>query len=296
MTARIPLILRNTRGHRPRLQRESYKKPFRWKRAELRACFVAVVTVVACVNSFAYSQNPDSILTQIGIDQKIGAQVDPSTEFRDESGQAVRLGDYFGTKPVILTPVYYECPMLCSMLLNGLVKALHVMPFTAGKEFDIVTFSIDPNEQPGLAAEKKLHYVRDYGKPQSGAGWHFLTGNAESIRKLADGIGFRYTYDTYTHQWAHTSGIVVLTPAGVVSQYFYGIEYDPADLRLSLVRASNRGLGSVADHILLYCFQYNPSTGKYSIAIMRVLRTFAVATLLFIAGFILIESRRKRFV
>jgi protein SCO1 len=240
-------------------------------------------------------QNPDSVLTQIGIDQKPGSQLDPSIEFRDESGQAVHLGDYFGTKPLILTPVYYECPMLCSMLLNGLVKALHVMPFTAGKEFEIITFSIDPNEQPDLAAQKKLHYVRDYGKPQAAAGWHFLTGNEESIRRLAEQIGFRYTYDTYTKQWAHASGIVLLTPTGVVSQYFYGIEFDPADLRLSLIQASNQELGSLTDHILLYCFQYNPTTGKYSIAIMRVLRTFAVATVLLIASFILFESRRKRF-
>jgi protein SCO1/2 len=241
------------------------------------------------------SQNPDSILTQIGIDQKLGAQVDPDIEFRDESGQTVRIGDYLGTKPLILTPVYYECPMLCSMLLNGLVKALHVLAFTAGKEFEIITFSIDPNESFDLAAQKKLHYVRDYGKPQAAAGWHFLTGNEESIHKLADEIGFRYTYDSYTRQWAHTSGIVLLTPAGVVSQYFYGIEYDPVDLRLSLIKASNRKLGSLADHILLYCFQYNPATGKYSIAIMRVLRTLAVSMVLAIAGFILLESRRRRF-
>jgi protein SCO1/2 len=181
------------------------------------------------------------------------------------------------------------------MLLNGLVKALHVMPFTAGKEFEIITFSIDPNEQPDLAAQKKLHYVRDYGKPRAAAGWHFLTGNEQSIHRLAGELGFRYTYDTYTGQWAHASGIVLLTPSGVVAQYFYGIEYDPADLRLSLIQASNQKLGSLTDHILLYCFQYNPTTGKYSIAIMRVLRTLAVATVLFIAGFIFIESRRKRF-
>jgi protein SCO1 len=241
-------------------------------------------------------ENPDSILTQIGIDQKIGNQLDVNTEFRDEEGRTVRLGDYLGSRPVILTPVYYECPMLCSMLLNGLIKAMHVMPFTAGREFEIVTFSIDPNEGPNLAAQKKQHYIRDYGRKQAAAGWHFLTGDAESVHRLADQIGFRYIYDTYTKQWAHTSAIVVLTPAGVVSQYFYGIEYDPAELRLSLVTASNGKLGSVTDHILLYCFQYNPTTGKYSLAIMRVLRGLGVATVLLIAGFILIESRRKRFV
>jgi protein SCO1/2 len=240
-------------------------------------------------------QNPDSVLTQIGIDQKIGAQVDPNILFRDESGQTVRLGDYIATKPVILTPVYYECPMLCSMLLNGLVKTLHVLRFTAGQEFEIVTYSINPNEKPELAQDKKQHYVRDYGRSGAAAGWHFLTGDPESIRTLSDEIGFRYTYDAYTKQWAHTSGIVVLTPGGVISQYFYGIEFDPSDLRLSLIQASNKKLGSITDHVLLYCFQYNATTGKYSLAIMRVMRAAAVATILLIAGFIFIESRKKRF-
>jgi protein SCO1/2 len=261
------------------------------KDAAIAAAFFIITSFFA---STASAQNPDSVLTQIGIEQRLGVQVDPTIEFRDESGQTVRLGDYFGAKPLILTPVYYECPMLCSMLLNGLVKALHVMPFTAGKEFEIISFSIDPNEQPDLAAQKKLHYVRDYGKAQAAAGWHFLTGTEQSIHRLAEQIGFRYTYDTYTKQWAHASGIVLLTPAGMVSQYFYGIEFDPADLRLSLIQASNQRLGSLTDHILLYCFQYNPTTGKYSIAIMRVLRAFAVATVLLIAGFIFVESRRKR--
>jgi protein SCO1 len=251
--------------------------------------------MLTMVLSLMLLQNPDSILTQIGIDQKLGARVNADLSFRDETGETVKLGKYFGNKPVILTPVYYECPMLCSMLLNGLVKALHVMPFSAGKEFEIVTFSIDPNEQPKLAAEKKQHYVRDYGKPQAAAGWHFLTGSAESIHELADEVGFRYTYDTYTKQWAHSSGIVVLTPSGEVSQYFYGIEFDPSDLKLSLIQASNQRIGSFTDHVLLYCFQYNPTTGKYSLAIMRVLRTFAVATLLLVGGFIVAESRKKRF-
>jgi protein SCO1 len=186
--------------------------------------------------------------------------------------------------------------MLCSMLLNGLVKTLHVLPFTAGKEFEIVTYSIDPNEKPDLARDKKQHYVRDYGRSGAAAGWHFLTGDSESIHALSDEIGFRYTYDAYTKQWAHTSGIVVLTPGGVISQYFYGIEYDPSDVKLSLVQASNKKLGSLTDHVLLYCFQYNPTTGKYSISIIRMLRAAAVATVLLIAGFIFIESKKKKVV
>jgi protein SCO1/2 len=254
-----------------------------------------VDAMLTMLMSLMLLQNPDSVLTQIGIDQKLGSRINADITLRDESGETVKLSRYLGSKPIVLTPVYYQCPMLCSMLLNGLVKAMRVMPFTAGKEFEIVTFSIDPDEQSSLAAEKKQHYVRDYGKPQASAGWHFLTGNAESIHELADEIGFRYTYDNYTKQWAHTSGIVVLTPAGVVSQYFYGIEFDPGDLKLSLVQASDFKIGSITDHVLLYCFQYNPTTGKYSLAIIRILRAAGVATVLLIGGFILIEARKKRF-
>ena len=204
----------------------------------------------------------------------------------------MKLGDYLRAKPIILTPVYYECPMLCSMLLNGLVQSLHVMPLTAGKDFEIVTFSFNPGEQPELAAQKKQHYIRDYGRPQAAAGWHFLTGSEESIRSLTEQVGFRYTYDTYTRQWAHTSGILVLTPEGRISQYFYGLEYDPKALRLGLVEASNGKVGSLVDHVLLYCFQYNPTTGKYSIAIMRILRTAALATLLLIVTYMLVSKKR----
>jgi protein SCO1/2 len=246
--------------------------------------------MLALTLSLLLLQNPDSILTQIGIDQKLGNAIDLHLRFHDESGSEVNLGNYFKTKPVILAPVYYNCPMLCGMLLNGLVKTLRVMPFTAGKEFEIVVFSIDPDEQPQLAAAKKQHYVRDYGREAAAAGWHFLSGDADSIHKLADSIGFRYTYDAYTKQWAHASGIVILTPAGVVSQYFYGIEYDPKALRLSLVQASGRKIGSPVDHVLLYCFQYNPTTGRYSIAIMRVLRAAALGTIVAIAAFVFFGS------
>jgi len=240
-------------------------------------------------------QNPDSVLTAIGIDQKLDAIVDPTTSFRDETGESVTLGSYLGNKPIVLMPVYYECPMLCSMALNGLVKALHVMPFTAGKEFQIVTFSIDPKETPELALEKKRHYVRDYGRAEADKGWHFLTGTPESIRKLTGEIGFRYIYDNYTKQWAHSSGLVILTPDGRVSQYFYGIEYDPRALRYSLIAASNGKIGSLVDHVLMYCFQYDATTGKYSIAIMRAIRAAGVTTILALVSFMVIGSRKKRF-
>jgi len=239
-------------------------------------------------------QNPDSVLTAIGIDQKLDAVVDPTISFRDEEGREVTLHDYLGTKPIILTPVYYECPMLCSMQMNGLVKALRVMPFTAGKEFQIVTFSIDPKETPEQAREKKRHYVRDYARADADQGWHFLTGTPESIHKLTGEIGFRYMYDNYTSQWAHTSGLVILTPDGRVSQYFYGIEYDSAALKYSLIEASNGKIGSLVDHVLMYCFQYNAATGKYSLAIMRVVRLAGVTTVLALVSFMVVGSRKKR--
>jgi len=239
-------------------------------------------------------QNPDSVLTAIGIDQKLDAVIDPATQFRDENGESVNVGHYLGNKPIILTPVYYECPMLCSMQLNGLVKALRVMPFTAGKEFQIVTFSIDPKEMPEQALEKKRHYVHDYARAEAGQGWHFLTGTPESIQKLTGEVGFRYMYDTYTKQWAHTSGLVVLTSEGRVSQYFYGIEYDPRALRYSLIAASNGKIGSVVDHVLMYCFQYDATTGKYSLAIMRVIRAAGITTILALVSFMVVGSRKKR--
>jgi protein SCO1/2 len=256
--------------------------------------FLDMVMALKFLLSLLLLQSPDSVLTAIGIDQKLDTVVDPTTSFRDETGESVTLRDYLGKRPIILTPVYYECPMLCSMQLNGLVKAMRVMPFTAGKEFQIVTFSIDPKETPELALEKKRHYVRDYGRTGADTGWHFLTGTPESIHKLTDEIGFRYMYDNYTSQWAHASGLVILTPDGRVSQYFYGIEYDPGALKYSLIEASNEKIGSLVDHVLMYCFQYNATTGRYSLAIMRVVRAAGVATVLALVSFMVIGARRKR--
>jgi protein SCO1/2 len=239
-----------------------------------------------------FLQTPQQPLTMlIGIDQNLGVQVDSNVTLRDEHGNEVRLGDFLGSRPVILMPVYYECPMLCSMQLNGLVAAMHVLPFTPGKEFEIVTFSIDPNETPDLALAKKEHYIRDYGRPNADRGWHFLTGNIEAIHKLTDSVGYRYTYDAPIRQWAHASALVVLTPAGRVSQYFFGIEYDPTDLKFSLIEASGGKIGSFIDHALLFCYQYDPSKGKYSLAIVRVIQAAGLATILGIVTFIIYAKR-----
>jgi protein SCO1 len=236
-------------------------------------------------------QQPQPLTTLIGIDQNLGVKVDSTIPFRDEYGRNVTLGDFLGTRPVILMPVYYECPMLCSMQLNGLVSAMHVMPFTAGKEFEIVTFSIDPNETPKLALSKKDHYIHDYARAGADKGWHFLTGDAEAIRRVTDGVGYRYTYDEPIRQWAHASALIVLTPSGRVSQYFFGIEYDPSDLKYSLIEASGGKVGSFIDHALLFCYQYDPSTGKYSLAIMRMIQIASVATLLSLVMFIIYAKR-----
>jgi protein SCO1/2 len=238
-------------------------------------------------------QNPNSTVAKIGIDQKLGAQVDPDIMLRDENGRMVKLREFFGAKPVLLTPVYFECPMLCSLELNGLVRALRVMRFAAGKEFEIVTFSFDPGEGPSLALAKKEQYLLDYDKPTAQAGWHFLTGDSETIAKLTNEIGFRYVRDETTRQWAHASALMVLTPEGKVSQYFYGIEPDPEDLKLSLIEASGGKIGSFVDRALLYCYQYDAHSGKYSLTIMRVLRIAGLATVMALVGFMVFAQKRE---
>jgi protein SCO1/2 len=243
--------------------------------------------IMAALVAMALLQNADSIIQKIGIDPHPGAPINLNLTFRDENGAPVKLAQFFGSRPVILTPVYYDCPMLCSMQLNGLVRAMKVMPFSVGKEFEIVTFSFDPAETPGLARQKKQRYIEDYGRTSSDAGWHFLTADEVTIRKLTDAIGFRYTYDPATQQWAHVSAILILTPAGKVSQYLNGIEHDPQELKYSLIQASGEKIGSVIDKVLLFCYEYNPHTGRYSLTIMRVIRLAGVATMLGLAAFML---------
>ena len=239
-------------------------------------------------------QTPNATLSRVGIDQHLGSRVDPDIVFHDEYGQDARLGDLFHSRPVLLTPVYYECPMLCSIQLNGLGRALKVMPLTAGKDFDIITFSIDPRETPELARNKKEGYVRDYGRSSAIAGWRFLTGDAESISRLTDDIGFRYTVDPSTGQFAHASTLLVLMPDGRISQYFNGIEYDPVEVKQALRRASEGKTGSIIKEALLYCYQYDPATGRYSLAILRVVRLGGIATLLGLVILAAWASRQRR--
>jgi protein SCO1 len=248
---------------------------------------VLVLAVLLAVQS-----GPD-IIASVGIDRRMGERLDPGIVLRDEGGRTVKLGEFFGGRPVILTPVYFECPMVCSMQLNGVVRALRVMPFSAGKDFDIITFSIDPAETMVHAMDKKAHYVRDYGRPGAAQAWHFLTGDAQAIAQLTQQIGFRYIFDETTRQWAHPSAIVVLTPDGRISQYLYGIEHDPSALKYSLIEASGGKIGSVIDQAVLFCYQYNPTTGRYSLAIMRVLRWTSLAMVLSIVAFWLLSGRKQ---
>lgn len=234
-----------------------------------------------------------SILADVGIDQKLDVQVDPNLTFTDNDGHNVHLGDYFGHRPIVLSLVYYQCPMLCTMSLNDLTRAMGAMPLNPGEDFEIVTVSFDPRETPDLAAAKKRHYVREYHKPHAADAWHFLVGEETNIRKLTDAVGFRYAWDAKFNQYAHAAGFIVLTPDGKTSRYFYGVDYSSKDLRLALVEASRGTISRPVEQILLYCFHYDPSTGRYSLAIMRLIRAGGVVTLLALGGYIALSLRRE---
>jgi protein SCO1 len=257
---------------------------------------LAVTPLAAPAPARAQTTTTPAILREIGIDQKLDEQVPLDIPFRDEAGREVRLGDYFGKKPVILTLVYFKCPMLCTLVLNGVVQSLSNkdMKFSIGREFDVLTVSFDPREGPELAAIKRDNYLKQYDRPGAAAGWHFLTGNAESIRRLTSAVGFRYVWDEKTQQFAHASGIFVLTGEGRVARYFYGIDYPARDLQFAVMDASKGKIGSKVDQLLLYCYCYDPVTGKYGLAIANLIRILGALTVLAIGGFIVISLRRER--
>ena len=221
-------------------------------------------------------------LQGVGIDQKLNGQVPLDLVFHDEAGRDVRLASFFQTKkPVILVPVYYRCPMLCTQILTGVESSLKAVSLNPGRDFEVVSFSIDPKDTPETAASKKELYLRRYGRPGTANGWHFLTGDESNIKALADSVGFHFKYDPKTDQFAHASGIMVLTPGGQTSKYFYGVEYAPRDLRLGLVEASQNKIGNPVDQILLFCYHYDPATGKYGAMAINMVRAagagFAIA-------------------
>jgi protein SCO1 len=234
-------------------------------------------------------------LENVGIDQKLDSQLPLDLLFTDENGAQVRLGDYFGKKPVIVSLVYYDCPMLCNQVLNGMISAFRVMAFQPGEEFDVVTVSFDAREKAAQAAAKKKTYI-DYlpaaSRAKAATGWHFLTGDETNIKRLTEAIGFRYRYDSVTNQFAHASAIYVTTPQGKLARYFYGIEYAPKELRLGLVEASENKIGTAMDQLMLYCYHYDPATGKYGAAVINLIRLGGVLTLIGIAALFFVMRRR----
>ena len=233
-------------------------------------------------------------LQNVGIQQRLDAQVPPDLSFLDETGKPVKLGDYFGKKPLILNLVYYNCTMLCGEALAGLASAMRLVKFDVGNEFDVVTVSFDPRETPEMAAAKKIDYVKRYGRPNAAAGWYFLTGKPDSIDALTKAVGFQYQYDAKSNQYAHATAIMVLTPQGRISRYFYGVDFPPKDLRMGLVEASQGKIGNAVDAVLLYCYHYDPQTGKYGAMVANILRLAAAATILLLGGLIFILWRLDR--
>ncbi len=276
-----------------------------------RGCrWVSLSTVLALALMFsspaiaqlaAYNQNPsyskpasENPFANIGLDQRLNEQLPLTLSFRDETGKTVQLGDYFGEKPVILSFAYYDCPMLCTLVINGLIRTLRTLSFSAGTEFNVVTVSFNPKDTPASAALKRQTSLQSYSRKGAETGWHFLTGDEVTIQQLTRAVGFRYAYDEKMQQYAHPSGIMILTPDGKLSRYFYGIEYAPRDVRLGLIEASAGKIGSPVDQVLLLCFHYDPTTGKYGLIITRALQLGGLVTMLALGGFMLISSRRNR--
>jgi protein SCO1/2 len=236
-------------------------------------------------------------LTTVGIEQKLGSQLPLETELKDEDGKIVKLGDYFRSgRPVIVAFVYFECPMLCNQVLNGLTGSLKGINLDAGRDFDIVAISFDAREfdKPGLARNKKAGYVERYGRAGAEKGWHFLAGNQDSIDKVTSAAGFSYKWDEKSDQFAHAAGVMIATPDGKLSRYFYGIDYSPKDIKFGLMESAENKVGSPAEKLLLYCFHYDPSTGKYGLAVLRLMRLGGIATVLGLGAMAFVFWRRNK--
>lgn len=236
---------------------------------------------------------PQDLIRQVSFEQKLDEQVPLDLSFVDSKGQAVQLGDYLGQKPVILSLGYYECPMLCSLVRNGLFESLKALDFSVGEEFELVIVSIDPRETPEIAEMKRQSSLLEYGRSRSGEGWHFLVGEEPAVSALAETIGFHYVYDAKLDQYAHPSGIVILTPEGKIARYFYGIDYPARDLRLGLVEAADNKIGSAIDQLLLLCYHYDPVSGEYTLLIMNIIRVVGMLTVVGLAGFVYFLLKRE---
>jgi len=271
------------------------------KRIILACVFIGAFSLFAESRASAqdlFVQNPGGkpeVLKNVGLDQKLNAQVPLDLTFKDEHGATVTLGQLLQGKPAILTMVYYKCPMLCTEVLNATLNSLKEVPLEIGKDFNVITVSIDPAEKPVLAEAKQIMYTGLYGRRGAVHGWHFLTGNEEQIQKLAAAVGFRFVYDKESSQFAHASGIMVMTPEGRLSRYFYGLSYPPRDVRLALVEAGEGKIGSTVDAIMLFCFHYDPVTGKYAVTILHVVRVAGALSVVGIALMIFIFLRREKY-
>ena len=232
-------------------------------------------------------------LSRVSIQQRLNTQLPVDALFRDETGHSVPLGSFFGKRPVVLALVYYECPMLCTQILNGVGRAQRLLKLEAGKDYDVVAISFDARETPAQAAAKKAVYLKSYGKPENANGWHFLTGDLDSIKRVTEAVGFKYVWDVHTAQFAHASAVYVLTPEARLSRYFFGVEYSPTELRLALVEASSGKIGTLTDQLLLYCYHFDPQAAKYTFVAMGLLRAAGAATVLMLGGFVFIMLRRE---
>ena len=267
----------------------------------LTAVFIAMAATTASAQSNIPGVNPapgvpssqmPTVLAEVRFDQRLDARLPLDTPFTDEDGRDVTLGDYFGRKPVILAFVYYECPMLCTQVLNGLTSSLAILDETVGREFDVVAISFDARETPALANGKKKSHLDRYQRPESAAGWHFLTGEEAAIRAVTSAAGFNYVWDDRTQQFAHPSGIVVATPEGKLSRYFFGIEYAPRDVKFALIESSAGRIGNAIDQLLLYCYHYDPATGSYGFVAMGAVRIGGAVTVMALVGFVVMSIRR----
>ena len=254
--------------------------------------FFTLLLCAFAATAFAVQKLPVD-LQGVDVQQNLNTQIPLDLHFKNETGKDVRIGDLLQGKPAILTLVYYECPMLCTQVLNGLITSLRPVSFTPGDQFNIITVSFNPKETPDLAAAKKQAYLKDYAREGAEKGWFFLTGSEEPIKKLANAVGFHYKYDPTINQYAHGTAIMILTPEGKLARYFYGIEFPSNDLRLSLIEASQNKIGTFADKVLLYCFHYDPSQGKYSASVINIIRAGGILTVLCIGGFIFIMRRKE---
>jgi protein SCO1 len=253
-----------------------------------------LLAAIGAGNAHAQQTTTPAILNKIGITQNLNARIPPDLMFRDETGKPVRLGDFYGKKPIVLSLVYFDCPALCTEVLNGELRTMKAIALDLGKDFDAVTVSFEPADTPALAKAKRDVYIGQYGRPGATGHWHFLTGEQQSIEALTNIVGFRYAYDSSIRQYAHAAAILILTPQGRIDRYFYGVQYPARDVRLGLIEASEGKIGSLTDQALLYCYQYDPMTGKYGVVVMNVLRAAGGLTVLLLGIFMAVMFLRER--